>query len=105
MKAIRVRQKRKAEFFSVHWLTDDELTRCGLDVDELHVVDDLDLEELPSVEGCRQCARNLTGYTKPKPKPADPTYYLHTSPASNGRLSKTGPLRQSGRSGHGHRLR
>lgn len=105
MKAIRVRKKTKDERYAYHWLTDDELTRCGLDVDELHVVDDLELDELPSVEGCRGCARNVDGWKKPKPPPVEPTYYLHASPASKGRLSKTGPLRQSGRSGHGHRLR
>lgn len=102
MKAIRVKKKVKGSYHSVHWLTDDESTRCGIDVDTLDVVEELDVEELPATEGCRNCSRSAEPWARPKPTIVEPFGYALT--ATRGRISRMGPLRHTGRSGHGHRL-
>lgn len=103
MRAIRVQPKGRGERPKIHALTDDELTVCGRNVDDLDVLEDLDVDEFPPVEGCGNCRRNVNGWMKPKPTIPEP-YYRTVAPASAGRISKAGKLRQTGESGHGSRL-
>lgn len=104
MKAIRVRKKGKGERYAAHFLVDDELTRCGLNVDKLNVVEDLDVQELSPIEGCVNCVRFTQGWEKPKPT-VESSPFGYALPASRGRISKVGKLRSSGQSGHGNLLR
>lgn len=104
MKAIRVRKGgRGGVLFTVHWLSDEEETRCGRAIDDLNIVDDLDLEKLPELEACGLCRRLVDGW-KPPPRPADEEFRYFSEPAP-GRLRTTGPLSHGARSRHGRRLR
>jgi hypothetical protein len=103
VRAIRVRKRSKGEHYAIHWLTDDELTRCGRDVDDLDVVAEFDdLDTLPPLEACGGCSRVVEGWTKPA---QDQGPIRQIANASLGRVSKAGPLRHTARSGHGHALR
>lgn len=102
MRAIRVRKRSSGEHYTTHFLTDDESTRCGRDVDDLDVVAEFDLETLPPLEACGGCNRVVDGWVKPD---HDQGPARQVAAASMGRVSRAGPLRHTARSGHGHRLR
>lgn len=103
MRAIRA-QRAGQRGVTAHWLVDDELTCCGRDVDDMNVIEDLDLEELPLLEACGGCVRCRDGFTKPEREYIGLDRWGAPLPAPRGRISRTGKLRQSGRSGHGSRL-
>jgi hypothetical protein len=103
VRAIRVRKRSKGDLYAIHWLTDDESTRCGLDVDDLQVTAEFDdLDRLPPLEACGSCSRVVEGWTKPVEEQG-PIRQIANAP--RGRISKAGPLRHTARSGHGHPLR
>lgn len=108
MRAVQVRPRGRGNpERRVHWLHDDGLrTLCGTLLTKLDVTNaDLEVENLPGgAEGCIGCERVLQGWKKSKVEPVDERWYRTALPASKGRVSKAGPLRQTGRSGHGHRI-
>lgn len=106
MRAIRVKKRSKGNHYGAHWLTDDEGTRCGLSVDGLEIVEELELETLPPLEACGSCARTVESVPHQNlgRNLDEPRYYRQALPASYGRSSSSGKLRHTGQSGHGHRL-
>lgn len=116
MRAVRIRKATTAAAgrYAVHWLTDDDGTVCGLDLETLTVVEELaDVDVLPSVEGCRSCARAVAREKDPdygRSRRVNDSVDTHllglpATAALRGRVSKVGPLRRgTGRSGHGNRL-
>lgn len=106
MKAIRVRKRTKGGI-AAHWLTDADGTKCGLDVERLDVLEELELAKLPPLEACIGCQRIVDRIPQVNAARDDdaPSFYRHALPASYGRSSGSGKLRQTGASGHGHRLR
>lgn len=107
--AIRVRKRGRGEYFSIHWLTDADGTVCGLDVAALDVVETLFLEDLPRLEACGACLRSSGGW-KPglarlEAPPEEQVDRWEAGYGVAGRVSKQGKLRQTGKSGHGNRLR
>lgn len=100
MRAVRIKKRGHGNpGFTVHWLTDADGTRCGLDTDTLNIAEELDVERLPLVEGCRGCAR-IAGELPSRERDWPEPYWAnnHALPASHGRLSTTGPLSHTGRS-------
>lgn len=91
MQAIRVRKRGVAGMTTVHWLFDPGRTYCGRRVADLDVVDELELEQLSSVDGCRGCVRFADGWTPRPPGRAAGELRITAEPAL-GRLRTTGPL-------------
>lgn len=106
--AIRVQQRGRGAMTSIHWLTDADGTACGRDIADLDVIETLFLEDLPRLEACRACLRTSGGWVKGLARleaPDDEKIDRWAAGrAEKGRVSKAGPLRQTGRSGHGHAL-
>jgi hypothetical protein len=98
MRAIRVPKKRG---YAVHWLTDDEATRCGKDVAGMTDAVELDLEELPPLEACGSCNRATLGWSKP----ASERFVRQTAESRSGTFSRAGKLHRGPRGGHGHAIR
>lgn len=103
MQAIRVRKRAKTGGYTVHWLLDPGRTYCGRHVADLQVDEQLELETLPTLEGCRGCERFADGWEKP---PSAPGLYggggVTATPAP-GRMRSTGPAYQGPRSRLGGR--
>lgn len=102
MNAIRVRKRGRgmSEHYKAHWLLDPGRTYCGLHVDDLAVVEQLELEKLPALEECRMCTR-VVGDWIVNPHNAERVDRVVSNPQP-GRLRTTGPLhhgfgRRSGR--------
>lgn len=105
MKAVRVLKRGKVRgLHAVHLLRDEEDTVCGIPVDELQVVEDLDLEMLPALEGCGLCRRIQEGWKRIElPKSVGETrVFLEPS---FGTIRRTGPLSHGARGHRGSRLR
>jgi hypothetical protein len=116
MRAVRVRKKGSGKGFTFHWLTDYEGTCCGRELEALDVVEEAELEELPSLEACHGCTRAVAGGAAVQPDyqarkdrsdMEERTGAVHYAlPAIHGRLRKVGPLRKgSTQSGRGNPLR
>lgn len=104
MKAVRVAKVRRGEptgLHAVHLLLDPGRTYCGLHVDELQVVDELDVERLPAgVEACMACGRVHEGWPREMSPPAE---RVISNPAP-GRFRKAGPLNHGTRRRGGRQL-
>jgi hypothetical protein len=58
MRALRVRTRHDGGGrIKVHWLRDRGRTFCGRKRVDLDVIEELELESLPTVEGCHSCER------------------------------------------------
>jgi len=76
---------------TVHGLLDPGRTYCGKHTDRLKVTERLQLDTLPSLDGCRSCGRVIDGWVRPLSSRLEPTGRW-TLPPSEGSLRKTGPL-------------
>lgn len=112
MQAIEVEKvvgRRRARGSTWHFLNDRDpgRTLCGLSRLELAVVEELERDGLPEVNGCRGCLRatgELARERRTRSDVADPGRV--TAEPAAGRLRTTGPLSHGTRSGRGqHRLR
>jgi hypothetical protein len=113
MRAIRFQKLNRlgkpGPYHVWHFLTDEEGTRCGLDLTEIKAIplEERDLEKLPPVEACQLCARTVGDdviHRKSDSPHVGLSRYAHAVNAPKGRISKHGPLRQTGKSGHGNPL-
>jgi len=89
MRVVRV-QKRSYGGIVVHALLDPERTFCGRKPAELDVVEELELDKLPALEGCNGCRRALDGWTPPAR--IAPAELRIVAPPAPGRLRTTGSL-------------
>lgn len=99
--AIRVLKRGPQGLHAVHFLLDPGRTMCGRHVDELQVVEETELEKLPTLEGCRGCVRFAEGWERQEPSPAAVRVTLPSVP---GRLRTTGSLSHGFRRHSGRRL-
>lgn len=104
MKAIRVLKKGYGTLFAVHLLSDEEETVCGRELDRLNIVEDLDVDALPPVEGCGSCRRIAEGWERIQIGRVEPDRRVTLEP-SLGTFRKTGPLVHGFRARGGSRLR
>lgn len=106
MDAIRVKKRGRSSqgLCTVHGLVDYGRTLCGLNVVDLRLLERLQLETLPELDGCRSCmraARILDGYMR-QPEKRGLQVML---PPSLGRARSTGSLSHGLSVQRGRRLR